>query len=106
MMSLAPIGLQASVGQPAASAHSFLSKEEQVFLAAREYNKAFERLRQEEEIKRQVKEECKRTRKAAKAKAKAKVNGRTLKPKRSKVLRLKTYLKVKVFRRRTTISNL
>lgn len=107
-MSLAPGGLQASVGQPVTSTHSFLSKEEQAYFAAREYDKAFKRLRQEEELKRRVKEERKRVKKANKAKAKAQAKGHTLAPKtkKSKAQRLKTFLKVKIFRRRSRLHDL
>lgn len=105
-MSLAPIGLlQAGVGPPSSASHPFLSKEEHAFLAAHEYTKAFERLREEEELKRQVKEQQKRIKKEQKeekAKAKAQAKGHTLEPKKKNTAqRLKTYLKAKVLRRQS-----
>jgi hypothetical protein len=59
-MSFAPIGLlplQASGVGPPQQRHPFLSKEEHAFLAAHEYTKAFERIREEEELKQRAKEE-------------------------------------------------
>lgn len=100
-MSLAPIGVVAPGHYSAASTHSYLSKEEQAFVAAQEYEKAFVRRRREEEFKRQVKEERKRIKKENKAKAKAQAKGRTLKPKKNKARRLVTYVKVKILRRRS-----
>lgn len=107
-MSLAPIGLQAGVGPvgpPQSGRRPFLSKEEHALLTAHEYTRAFERLREEEELKRRVKEQQKRRKreqkkKKAKAKAQAKSQSPGLKRK-STVGRLKTYLKVKVLRRRS-----
>ncbi|KAJ4992496.1 hypothetical protein SVAN01_01879 [Stagonosporopsis vannaccii] len=100
-MSLTPIGLQASVGQPSrVSSRTFYSREEQTLLAAREYRKAFERLRQEEEQKRQEKEERRRRKQTLKARAKAQTKDRTLKAKRCKILRLKTYVKKEEVRKK------
>lgn len=105
-MSFAPIGLlppASGVGRPY-SRHPFLSKEEHAFLAAHEYAKAFERIREEEELKQRVKEQQKRDKKEKKAKAKAQAaeaKGHTLGPKKATAQRLKTYLKVKVLRRRS-----
>lgn len=106
-MSFAPIGLlplQASGVGPPQQRHPFLSKEEHAFLAAHEYTKAFERIREEEELKQRAKEQQKRDRKEKKARAKAQAaeaKGHTLGPKKTKAQRLKTYLKVKVLRRRS-----
>lgn len=101
-MSLAPIGLQASVGQPSAtSPHAFLSKEEQAYLAARNYKKAFERIRQEEALKQREQEERRQQRRAAKATKSVQPKNHTLKLKKSRTVRLKTYIKVKILRRRS-----
>ncbi|KAJ8108318.1 hypothetical protein OPT61_g8257 [Boeremia exigua] len=70
-----PQPLDSSVGHPP-STHYFLSKEEQAFLASRQYTRAIERIRQEEEVRRLAKEESKQRKKAAKAKAKAKVQAK------------------------------
>ena len=102
-MSLAPIALQPAVGPLHSASHPFLSKEEHAFLTAHEYTRAFERLREEEEHKRQVKEHQKRIKKEQKkrkAKAKAQAKGQTLR-RRSTAQRLKKYLRVKVLRRRS-----
>lgn len=107
-MSFAPIGLfpplQASGVSPSQQRQPFLSKEEHAFLAAHEYAKAFERIREEEEIKQRAEEQKKRDKKEKKAKAKAQAaeaKGQILGPKKSTSRRLKTYLRVKVFRRRS-----
>lgn len=106
-MSFAPIGLlplQASGVGPSQQRQPFLSKEEHAFLAAHEYAKAFERIREEEELKWRVKEQQKREKQKKKAKAKAQAveaKGHTLRPKKTTAQRLKTYLKVKVLRRRS-----
>lgn len=99
-MSLAPVGLQASVGKPSTTSPAFLSQEEQSYLAARNYRKAFERIRLEEELKQREKEERRRQKKAIKAVNKVQTESRTLRPKASRIARLKAYLKVKVLRRR------
>lgn len=100
-MSLPPLGLL-PVGQPGGSSHSYLTPEEQRHLAERNYGKAFERLRQEEQVKHRVEAERKRHKKEAKAKAREKAKARSKdhlsKLKKSKTQRLKTYLKVKVLR--------
>lgn len=107
-MSFAPTGLlplQASGVGSSQQRQPFLSKKEHAFLAAHEYAKAFERIREEEELKRRVKEQQKREKQKKKAKAKAQAagaKGHTLGgPKKTTVQRLKTYLKVKVLRRRS-----
>jgi len=104
-MSFAPIGLLPASGVgPSHQRQPFLSKEEHAFLAAHEYAKAFERIREEEELKQRVKEQQKREKKEKKAKAKAQAaeaKGHTLGPKKTTAQRLKTHLKVKVLRRRS-----
>lgn len=105
-MSFAPIGLlplQASGVGPSQQRQPFLSKDEHAFLAAHEYAKAFERIREEEELKRRIKEQQKREKQERKAKAKAQAaeaKCHTLGPKKSTAQRLKTYLKVKILQRR------
>ncbi|KAJ4383305.1 hypothetical protein N0V86_001350 [Didymella sp. IMI 355093] len=100
-MSFAPIGLlplQTSGVGPRPQRHHFLSKEEHAFLAAHEYAKAFERIREEEELKHQAKEQRKRDKREKKAETKAqaaKAKGHTLGPKKTTAQRLKTFLKVK-----------
>jgi hypothetical protein len=107
-MSVAPIGLlpPASGVGPSQQRRPFLSKEEHAFLAAHEYAKAFERIREEEELKQRVEEQRKRDKKEEKAKAKAQAaeaKGHTLGPKKTPAQRLRTFLKVKVLRRRSLV---
>lgn len=108
-MSFAPIGLlplQIGGSGPTPQRHPFLSKEEHGYLAAHEYSKAFQRIRDEEERKQQAKEQEKRTKKEERVKAKARAaraKGHTLGPKKTPAQRLKIYIKVKVLRRRSRV---
>ena len=107
-MSIAPVavGLQPATGGGRTKPKPYrgISKSEDAFLAARAYEKACEKQRQEEQLKPLVKQKRKRTKqenKAAKAKAKAQVDGHTLEPKKGKGRSLATFVKLKVFRRKS-----
>ena len=101
-MSVPLIFLQGPVGQSQAAPRHYFTEEEHRYLAQRNYEKAFERLRREEEVKDRVKAEQKRRKKEAKvkekARAKAQAKAPTPKLKKTKTQRLKTYLKAKVLR--------
>lgn len=101
-MSVPLIFLQSPVGRPHAANNSYVTQEEHRFITQRNYEKAFERLRREEEVKNRVKAEQKRRKKEAKTKEKARVKAEAEahipKPKKTKTQRLKTYIKAKVLR--------
>lgn len=102
LMSIPLILLQGPVGPSRAAPRHNFTEEEHRHLAQRNYEKAFERFRREEEAKDRVKAEQKRRRKEAKVKEKARAKAEAKAPtprlKKTKTQRLKTYLMAKVLR--------